>query len=71
MGEVNSGLRWEGGRGVILVGMGKHVLELVEGPQQQVSCATVHHPQRIPLKRMSCWRSPPLSYTVLTVSCLF
>lgn len=70
MGKVKSGLWWEGGRGVILVEMGKDVLELVEDQQQQVSCATVCHPRPIPLKRMSCWHSP-LSYTALTVSYLF
>ena len=45
------------------VEMGKHVLELVEDQQQQVSCAAVHHLQPISLKRMSCWCSPsPLLY---------
>lgn len=50
--------------------MGKHVLELVEGQQQQVSCAVVCHPPAIHLKGMSCWRFPHLSSTALTVSYL-
>lgn len=53
MREGKSALCGEGGIGVILVVMGMHVLGLVESQQQQVSYPTVHHPQAVPLKRMS------------------
>lgn len=53
MREGKSALCGEGGIGVILVVMGMHVLGLVESQQQQVSYPTVHHPQAVPLKRMT------------------
>jgi len=62
MGEVRSGLWWEGGRGVILVGMGECVLELVEGQQQQASSATVPTSTCSPKEHVLAALSSPLLY---------